>query len=190
MSKKKTYTTLGLTVVAIILVTAIFAVSQSPKQTDINIVPNERISNVTIGGIEDDVTVQDSVVTVTPPDISAPPQEQGSNSNDIALTNIEEKPEPPELPTAIEPDHDEFDEDEIPTDTALSNPTIVPDSTPRPVVTPVQTPPQTPSSGDKNDNGEIYIPGFGWVANEGGGGQGQQSSSDLPISALDDIIGH
>lgn len=29
-----------------------------------------------------------------------------------------------------------------------------------------------PKMGDKNDNGQIYIDGFGWVKDEGGGGKG------------------
>jgi|GEM_PF-1016455 len=41
---------------------------------------------------------------------------------------------------------------------------IMPDNRPIPAVTE-----DIPKSGDTNDNGEIYIPGFGWVENEGGG---------------------
>jgi outer membrane biosynthesis protein TonB len=30
----------------------------------------------------------------------------------------------------------------------------------------------TPKSGDKNDKGQVYVPGFGWVKDQGGGSQG------------------
>lgn len=38
-----------------------------------------------------------------------------------------------------------------------------------------------PKSGDKKD-GKVYIPGFGWVKDEGGGGQGEVVDSDGDIN--------
>lgn len=33
-----------------------------------------------------------------------------------------------------------------------------------------QTETQTPKAGEKNSKGQVYVPGFGWVEDEGGGG--------------------
>lgn len=41
---------------------------------------------------------------------------------------------------------------------------------------------QTPSAGDKNSNGQVYVPGFGWVKDEGGGGQGTTIDSNGDIN--------
>ena len=78
---------------------------------------------------------------------------------------------------------------EAPSEDVLTNPTQMPDGTkletpPVPVeheavVTPAEpTPaPGEPQAGDIQD-GQIYVPGFGWVENHGGGGLG---------TALDDM---
>jgi hypothetical protein len=44
-----------------------------------------------------------------------------------------------------------------------------------------------PKSGDKNDKGEIYSPGFGWVKDEGGGGEGEIS---VGKGSMDIMVGH
>jgi hypothetical protein len=109
----------------------------------------------------------------------------------IELTQIGEKPEPPPLPETAqrnEPEGDATIEDvqaHEALDPALKNPEVVPTITPAPVVSNPQQ--NTPQMGDKNDKGEIYIDGFGWVKNEGGGGRGEPSSSD---GDWDKIIGH
>lgn len=36
--------------------------------------------------------------------------------------------------------------------------------------------------GDKNDKGQIYIDGFGWVKDEGGGGKGTAVDSNGDIN--------
>ena len=72
---------------------------------------------------------------------------------------------------------------EAPSEDVLTNPTQMPDGTkvespPVPVehdavVTPTEptVKPDEPQAGDTK-NGQIYIPGFGWVQNNGGGGSG------------------
>lgn len=72
---------------------------------------------------------------------------------------------------------------EAPSEDVLTNPTQMPDGTkvespPVPVehdavVTPTEpaAKPDEPQAGDTK-NGQIYIPGFGWVQNNGGGGSG------------------
>lgn len=39
-----------------------------------------------------------------------------------------------------------------------------------------------PKMGDKNDKGQIYIEGFGWVKDEGGGSKGTKVHSDGDIN--------
>lgn len=47
----------------------------------------------------------------------------------------------------------------------------------------VKPQPQTaPKGGETNSKGQIYLPGFGWVDNQGGGGQGTNVSSDGDIN--------
>lgn len=71
-----------------------------------------------------------------------------------------EKPEEPEKP-AIDGD-------------ALTDPNQVP------TYTPEQTNPQPPAapSGGATRPGQIYVPGFGWIADEGGGGVGTPTDGD------------
>lgn len=35
-----------------------------------------------------------------------------------------------------------------------------------------------PKAGDKNNKGQVYVPGFGWVEDQGGSSQGSKSESD------------
>jgi outer membrane biosynthesis protein TonB len=41
---------------------------------------------------------------------------------------------------------------------------------------------QTPSAGEKNSKGQVYVPGFGWVKDEGSGGQGKVIDSNGDIN--------
>lgn len=87
------------------------------------------------------------------------------------------KPQPPEKPdTAV----DTSKPHDPPKDDTLTNPDKKPDSKPVP---PPEVKPETPQVGE----GEIYIPGFGGVTNEGGGGSGEQTGSD---GDWDKIIGY
>jgi len=51
------------------------------------------------------------------------------------------------------------------------------------VGTPTETPKQDnqPQGGDKKE-GQIYVPGFGWIKDEGGGGEGTVGKSDGDIN--------
>lgn len=54
-----------------------------------------------------------------------------------------------------------------------------------PTYTEKQVKPQTqeaPKGGEANSKGQIYLPGFGWVDNEGGGGQGTNVNSNGDIN--------
>ncbi len=58
------------------------------------------------------------------------------------------------------------------------------------VQTPSETPKQDnqPQSGDKKD-GQIYVPGFGWIEDEGGGGEATVGKSDGDINKQVGIMG-
>lgn len=192
---KKAITALGLMAAAIILVVGLMAVSRPVKQTDdapdndtlaSSVTPNE------INGAKPDVTAPEVQPSAIP---TVKPTDEDKNSADIPLTVIDDKPEPPELPDTThkgEPTSDATADDvkaHEAIDPALKNPDKKPTTTPAPVE-PAKPKDKTPQSGDKNGNGEIYIPGFGWVKDEGGGGQGKKSQLDPDHSDFDKIIGH
>jgi outer membrane biosynthesis protein TonB len=184
MSKhKKTFTILGLLTAIVILAGAIFFFSQPPIQNNPEPLPDEIAGNVEVDSIGGGAEVKDPVINpdpITAPEASA---DEPSGGN-IPLTVIEDKPLPPEKPEAAQTDEPH----EPPTDPALTNPDKKPDSSQKPAET---VPPKdnTPQSGDKDGNGNIYIPGFGWVKDEGGGGQGEKSQLDPEHPDFDKIIG-
>ena len=66
---------------------------------------------------------------------------------------------------------------EAPSEDVLTNPTQMPDGTkvespPVPVEHDAVVTPTEPAAKPDTKNGQIYIPGFGWVQNNGGGGSG------------------
>jgi len=64
--------------------------------------------------------------------------------------------------------------------TGTDNSDVVPAATPAPSES------STPQSGDKKD-GYIYIPGFGWVANEGGGVEVKEGDFELSGDLVGDM---
>jgi hypothetical protein len=181
---KKTFTVLGLVAAAVILAVAIFVISQSPGQNDSDTPPGEAAGNIAVGGIESGAQLPGAGIKPEPVIKPEPPAGE-PDSGDIPLTVIEEKPEPPTLPDTAHNDDADKPREPI-TAPALTDPDKKPDSAPKPAET---APPkeQTPNAGDKNGNGEVYIPGFGWVKDEGGGGQGEKSVGE---GSLDKIIGY
>ena len=57
----------------------------------------------------------------------------------------------------------------------LTNPNTEPAYTPEQIQPTTQTTTNTPKHGETKD-GMIYITGFGWVKDEGGGGKGEAAS--------------
>ena len=194
MSKnKKTFTILGLSVLAVTLVIILGAMSQPTKQTDTLSDTETVTSVVTPNEIEDIIAnpvapIISAAPEVKPIEIVTPEPITKTQTNDILLTVIEDKPEPPELPEHVKIEINTGDDEpqDTPTDSVLTNPEVKPDVTPKPVE-PTKPTETMPNSGSKNNNGEIYISGFGWVKDEGGGGQGEKSGSD---GDWNKIIGH
>ena len=181
----KGFAIIGLLALCVILVAGVFMLGKTPMGEDAMVNVDEPAKEAIPGAIADPpaVTVPEAKPVVVPPQ-SPDAAEQGGI--DIPLTVIEEKPEPPELPDTA---HRDDGLDEPPTDPALTNPDVKPDIAPAPVE-PTRPKDPAPQGGDKNGNGEVFIPGFGWVKDEGGGGQGQQSQLDPDHSDFDKIIGH
>ena len=179
---KRNYAILGVLAFAVILVGALFVFSDSAEQSG-TIAGEETagyfaadydverdISPETIA-TPDPITIPEPADTPQDPITQQPRQsdntrpEQSDDPNEIVLTVIEDRPEPPEPPVNTDP----LDEPAAP-----------------PTQTPATPPAQTPSAGDTR-NGEIYFPGFGWIPDEGGGSEGQRSYG---YGCIDTIIGY
>jgi hypothetical protein len=209
MKKNKTVLAIaGLLVICAVLAAGLFTLGQPPQGEDAVLASGDTLKDVkpsditapaeTTGSADasgNPITVPDAAQTPTPvidvPPITVSPQGSDSDEQtggDIPLTIIEDKPEPPEPPADAHQDED-TEQHERPTDPELTNPDVKPDSTPIPAE---PTPPQetSPQSGDHNGSGEVYIPGFGWVKDEGGGSHGEQSHLDPEHDDFDNIIGY
>ena len=117
-------------------------------------------------------------VVVIPPEVPAASQPSGSGA-------VSSGTEQTIQPDPVKP--------ESPSEDALKDNTQTPDG--KPVTTPppavdhdkVDPPKDTPKpdnqpqGGDTKD-GKIYVPGFGWIEDEGGGGQGTVGESDGDIN--------
>jgi hypothetical protein len=223
---KKGFVIIGLTALCAVLTVGVFMLGQSSKGVDVPIDTGGAYAGVTPGGIEapevtdieslavTEIPVIESnlptvrpITDITPIERTTPAPGQSAagglqNDNDITLTAVTGRPEPPELPeTAFvwEQDEEVTPEDVEAyeaLDPALRNPDVRPDITPAPVQpTPTPQAPSgsesqsMPNAGDRR-NGEMYIPGFGWIKDEGGGGRGTQSQLDPNHADFDKIIGY
>ncbi len=88
------------------------------------------------------------------------------NSNEIVQSNTPEpvKPEPPKKPTP---------------QGVVTNPVKPPEYKPEDTTV---SKPSEPKAGEKNEKGQIWFPGFGWVDDKGGGSQGEKVGSDGDIN--------
>lgn len=97
---------------------------------------------------------------------------EATNSTEIELTKVTEKPQAPEKPvTAI----DSEEAHEKPIDSVLTDPTKEPTTTVEPVE-PTKPTEEKPSGGETNNKGETYVPGFGWVKDSGANVGGTSTS--------------
>ena len=184
MINKKTMTIFGLIAVVIAIAGTIYVLSQPPKHNSFVEIPETVINDVSAGNIGSEAVLTDQ--DITPDRITTTTEpEPVVNTDEIILTELGDRPEPPDNPVTA---HNE-ELSEPPSDPALTDPTVKPNITPEPVE-PIEPEDTSPTAGDKNVKGEIYIPGFGWVADEGGGSQGEQSQLDQEHSDFDKIIGY
>ncbi len=117
------------------------------------------------------------------------PAEQDNSSVSSQLENDEPKTNEPEKDnvdessvTEVVQNFPEPEKENVPPappkiedEKILTNPDAEPSYEPEQTeVKPQETPSDTPKHGDKKD-GKIYINGFGWVKDEGGGGEGESA---------------
>lgn len=133
---------------------------------------------------------QPSDVTVTPPDtekekdVVVTPPEVPTNSQPTDNGAVSSGTEQTIQPDPVKPG---YTEDELKDNT--QTPDGKPVTTPPPVVDhdKVEQPKETPKpdnqpQGGDTSNGKIYVPGFGWIEDEGGGGQGTVADGDGDIN--------
>ncbi|WP_051534056.1 DUF6550 family protein [Desulfitibacter alkalitolerans] len=163
LKMKKGFIIAGLSALCVLLVVGIFAVlGEGTDKTKLPATSQDTNNPVSVGEIQND-KVNEPSVTVQE---VTPKETQDTNTlkpNDIQLTEIPVRPQPPEKPdTAVDSDkpHD------IPKDTNLTNPDKKPTVTVKPVE-PTKPKEDKPTGGETNSKGEVYVPGFGWVKNSG-----------------------
>ncbi len=159
---KKRLIIAGLGVVCIVLVIAIASQFKTEEPKDAALQPSSPASDVVSPGtpVTDPSGTQE--VNANTIDSSAAP-DQSTDTGDSTGTDQSiqsEVTKPPE-----------------PSQEAKTNPSQKPDGEKVDKSTPAATKPDsntsssTPKSGDKKD-GKIYVPGFGWIEDNGGGGSG------------------
>lgn len=189
--KKKRITIMALVFVAVILVGGLWLYVDSMGDSDPDVViddnstENADIPNVT------EIKVTESTEQSTPANesevveteateaetkaagaISSVNNTNSTNSGSSSVTGGQSKTsdDKPKTPAEATPPAD-------PPPAAQDNPDP---SDPIPAV-----PDTTPKSGDTNNKGEIYVPGFGWIPNEGGGIEYEEA----PNAGTGDILG-
>ncbi len=118
------------------------------------------VEEITNTRAPDQSTVTEAVSAIVESDAEV---EHTSEPNNIQLTEVPEKPHPPERPeTALTTEKPH----EKPKDKDLTNPNKKPQATVKPVE-PDKQKDKTPKGGEINGKGDTYVPGFGWVKDSG-----------------------
>ena len=163
---KKRFTLAGLGVVCVILVIAIASQFKTEKPNDVSVQPSSTVSDTVKPGTPSTGSNNTQEVDAQPIDPTVTPA-QSTDTGDSTGTEQSiqaEVTKPPE-----------------PSQEVKTDPKKTPDGEKVDKVTPTEhdkvttpsssTSSTTPKSGDKKD-GKIYVPGFGWIEDNGGGGSG------------------
>ncbi|ODA43171.1 DUF6550 family protein [Desulfosporosinus sp. BG] len=154
----------GLAVLCVVLVIAVFSFVGGSGEKDKSNIANNISNNVTV----DDIKTDDKA-GVSVPNIMAPTNGTESQTSSNVVLDID-KQQDVEVPIAETPQKPAEPEKPVVKDEgALKNPDTPPVYDKE--QTTVEKKSSEPKSGDKKD-GQVYIPGFGWVKDEGGGSQG------------------
>lgn len=166
----------GLAALCVVLVVAVFSFFGGSSEKDkSNIAVNDISNNVTVSDIKADYKSGVSVPNVTEVPTNGTESQTSSNivldiskqqDIEVPITEPQKKPSEPEKPV-------------VKNETETKNPDKPPVYDKQ--QTTVETKSSEPKSGDKKD-GKVYIPGFGWVKDEGGGSQGKVGKSDGDIN--------
>lgn len=165
----------GLAVLCVVLTVAVFSFVGGSSEKDKSNIAEKISNNVTV----DDIKADDKSGVSVPDITEAPTNGTESQASSNVVLDID-KQQDVEVPIAETPQKPAEPEKPVVKDEgALKNP-----DTP-PVYDKEQTTvvkkSSEPKSGDKKD-GKVYIPGFGWVKDEGGGSQGEVIGSDGDIN--------
>jgi len=176
---KKRLTLAGLGVVCVILVIAIVSQFKTEEPKDVSVQLSSAISDTVNPSTEIPTPSADPIKT---PEVNAQPIDSTvtpAQSTDIGDSNGTEQSIQAEFTKPAEPSEE-----------AKIDPCKTPDGEKVITVTPVEhdkvtkpessTPSPTPKSGDKKD-GKIYVPGFGWIEDNGGVVQQNEVGSDGDI---------
>ncbi|OME51796.1 hypothetical protein BSK59_19945 [Paenibacillus odorifer] len=149
--------------------------------------PDDNKNVVTLGNT---VSVASPSPAIEAPDVTKAPviSSEQPSSSPVAVPDISPQPSPTEAPilqpekevTKVEVPISQPKVTSKPTEPAkpkVKEPEKVKSSAAPPKYDEKQTEPNketttTPKTGDKNDKGQVYVPGFGWVKDQGGGSQG------------------
>ena len=164
----------GLAAICVVLVIAVFSFVGGSGEKDKSNIANNISNNVTV----DDIKTDDKT-GVSVPNITAPTNGTESQTSSNVVLDIS-KQQNVEVPIAETPQKPAEPEKPVVKDAgALKNPDTPPVYNKE--QTTVEKKSSEPKSGDKKD-GKVYIPGFGWVVDEGGGGKGEVVDSDGDIN--------
>lgn len=159
---KKRLTLAGLGMVCVVLVITIASQFKTEEPKDVSIQPSSTVSDAVNPSTPSTGPTNTQEVNAQPIDSTVTPNQSTDNGDSTGTeqsiqTEVTKPPEPSQ---------------EVKTD-----PSKTPDGEKVDTVTPVEhdnvtkpessTSSSTPKSGDKNDKGQVWVPGFGWVDNSG-----------------------
>lgn len=162
---KKNLTVTLLVVLAIALGAGLISyVNKTPKNKEDKVLSDiNKVDEVKV----DEIKTQNEEKAKVPV-INAADSTEKSSQNNVVSSNTETAPKKPEPPKEKPKTTDD-----------ITNKNKVP-TYPEKAVKPQKE--SSPKGGEKNNKGQVYVPGFGWVNDEGGGGQGTNVTSDGDIN--------
>lgn len=161
---KKRLTIAGLGVVCVVLVIAIASQFEPVAPKGVSVQPSSTVSDeVNPADVIPSPSTEVTVPSINPTESSAPPAGAG-DSNGAEQSIQAEVTKPTEPPQEVKTDPSKTpDGQKADKVTSVEHDKVIkPENT---------TSADTPKSGDKKD-GKIYVPGFGWIDDNGGGGSG------------------
>lgn len=163
---KRRLTITGLGVVSIALVIAIASQFKTEVPNESEILPTQVVSSEVTPSVDipDTSTLPSETPKISVPSINpteTPAVMEGADTGKSTGTEQSIQTEPTKPPVPTEAPKPEASKEEQP----AANPSKPPENKTEGTV---KTTPQEPTGGEKKD-GKIYVPGFGWIEDEGGG---------------------
>ena len=171
---KKRLTIAGLGVVCVALVIAIASQFKPEVPKELSIQPSSTVSDeVNPAEVIPSPSTEVNVPSINPDEASAPPVGTGDSTGTEQSIQAEDA-KPTEPPQEVKTDPSKTpDGQKVDTVTTVEHTKVTKPANPPSA--------ETPESGDKKD-GKIYVPGFGWIDDSGGGVQQNDVGSDGDIN--------